>query len=336
MRRRSFLKALSASAVSARLPTAFGVEADAKSGTGVHGPLIDCHIHPMSQTLHDLIAPFAGKQGSELVRFDGSAIVEYLDDIGAQRAYALSAAYLWGGLRPHETASPFAVKPDEYDHVRAENDFVAAQAAAYPDRVIPFLGINPIKLKMRGLKLHFWNSGVNLREDSHLERIHPVFESVAAHDISVMLHFYNGRVDDFGPGDGQLLVDNVLTDFPTLRICFAHFLGAGNYADVVGDTVDTLIRASTDHPGLNRRRWFLDLAAIFNRQARGRFPGVTDRQLQRLGRQIETWGLANILWGSDNHKDYLTTTRDMWPLGADELGEVMNNDGRNFLDGSAS
>jgi len=73
------------------------------------------------------------------------------------------------------------------------------------------------------------------------------------------------------------------------------------------------------------------LSAIFSRQARGRFPGVTDRQLQRMGQQIESWGLANILWGSDNRKDYLATTRTMWPLDEDKLNVVMNNDGRNFL-----
>ena len=50
-----------------------------------------------------------------------------------------------------------------------------------------------------------------------------------------------------------------------------------------------------------------------------------------MGQQIESWGLANILWGSDNRKDYLATTRTMWPLDEDKLNVVMNNDGRNFL-----
>jgi uncharacterized protein len=346
MRRRHFLKAISAAAVTTKFSSVFGAEADMQSGTGILTPVIDCHIHPMSQKLHDLISPFASKQGSELVRFDGPAIIEHLDNIGAQRAYALSTAYLWGGRRPQETASPFVVKPGEYDNVQAENNFVAEQAVEFPGRIIPFMGINPIKpyaldelercsgeLKMRGLKLHFWNSGVNLREESHLKRIHPVFEYVASQDIPVMLHFYNGRVADFGPSDGQLLVDNVLADCPSLRICFAHFIGAGNYADVVGDTVDAFIQASAGHQSLNRDRWFLDLSAIFDRQARGHFAGVTDLQLKRLGHQIKTWGLNNVLWGSDNRKDYLATTLAMWPLSDDELSVVMNNDGKIFIDG---
>lgn len=345
MRRRSFLAAIPAAVAATIFPPASGARAGVRAGAELRGPVIDCHIHPMSQALYDLISPFANKQGSALRHFTGAAIVDYLNNIGAQKAYALSSGYLWGGVRPQETISEFTVRPGEYEKVRAENDFTAEQAAKYPDRIIPFLGINPLKpyaleeldrcvgtLKMRGLKMHFWNSGVNLRENSHLDRIQPVFEYAASHRLAVMLHFYNGRVEDFGPRDGQLFADNVLAEYPDLPICFAHFLGAGNYADVVGNTVDTIIRTCDDRPELNRDRLFMDLSAIFNRQARGRFAGVTQRQLIRLGAQISKWGLPNILWGSDNREGYLATTRAMWPLGSDEFGQVMSNDGSLFLD----
>lgn len=345
MRRRTFLAAISATATATIFPPASGTEADAQSGSGGRNPAVDCHIHPMSQTLHDLISRFMSKQGSAPKRFTGTAIINYLDDIGAQRAYALSAAYLWAGARPQETTGEFTEKPGEYEKVRAENDFTAAQAAEYPERIIPFLSINPLKpyaleeldrcvgtLKMRGLKLHFWNSGVNLREDSHVERIQPVFAYAALHHVPVMLHFYNGQVADFGPRDGRLLLDHVLAQYPDLPICFAHFLGAGNYADVVGDTVDTFLQACDDRPQLNKDRLFMDLSAIFNRQPQGRFAGVTKQQLVRLGSQINRWGLTNILWGSDNREDYLATTRALWPLGSDALSQVMNNDGSSFLD----
>lgn len=341
MRRRRFLTAISAAAFSSGLPPVFGTGVE----EGPAAPVIDCHIHPLSHALHDLIVPFVSRQGAELKRFSGAEIVNYLNEIGAQSAVALSSAYLWAGVRPGEKVSEYAVMAGEYGNVRAENDFVAEQAAENAGRIIPFLGLNPLKpyafeelqrcveaLGMRGLKLHFWNSGVNLRKDSHVERIRPMFEYAAQRRLPIMLHFYNGGVADFGPRDGDLFAEKILAQYPALNICFAHFLGAGNYADVVGDIVDAMIRATDENPKLDRERMFLDLSAIFNRQARGRFAGVTDQQLVRLGAQIRAWGLPNILWGSDNREDYLAVTRAMWPLGADELRRVMDNDGGSFLE----
>ena len=299
----------------------------------------------MSDPLYELIAPFVSRQGIELKRFGGAETVAYLDGIGAQRAYALSSGYLWAGARPGEKLSEFAVKPGELDKVRAENDFVTEQAAKHPGRIIPFLGINPLKpyaleelerctgkLGMRGLKLHFWNSGVNLREPSHVERIRAIFGYAASRNLPIMLHFYNGGVEGFGPRDVALLADEILSEYPDLRVCFAHFLGAGNYADVVGDIVDVMIRIGNENRSINMDRLFLDLSAIFNRQARGRFAGVTDQQLIRLGRQIGEWGSTRILWGSDNRDNYLAVTRAMWPLGDAELRRVMANDGSSFLE----
>jgi len=344
MQRRRFLAVVSAAAVTAGLRPAFVAGQAVRSDPGPAHPVMDCHIHPMSDALHDLIAPFVSRQGVELKRFGGTEIVAYLDGLGATHAYALSSAYLWAGRRPGEQASEFAVKPGEYENVQAENNFVAAQAAEFPGRIVPFMSINPLKpyavdelercdveLEMRGLKLHFWNSGVNLREPGHVERIQPVFEYVASRDLPVMLHFYNGGVEDFGPRDVELFATDILVNYPDLRICFAHFLGAGNYADVVGDSVDALVQISDENPGVDRGRLFLDLAAIFNRDPRGRFAGVSDGQLARLGEQISAWGTANILWGSDNREDYLAVTRAMWPLGDAELRRIMQNDGSAFL-----
>lgn len=307
-------------------------------------PAVDCHLHSLSQPLYDLIAPFVGRQGGELERFSGDEIVAYLDGIGANGAYALSSAYLWAGRRPGDTESEFAAKPRELENVTAENDYVAEQAARHPGRIFPFLSINPLKpyaldeldrcavgLHMRGLKLHFWNSAVNLRDARHAERIREVFGRAASHDLAIMLHFYNGGIEDFGSRDATILAADVLADFPDLRICFAHFLGAGNYADVVGDIVDAMMRVTSDDSSISRDRWFLDLSAIFSREPRGRFAGVTDAQLTRLGTQMREWGLDNILWGSDNREDYLGVTRDMWPLGADELRRVLANGGRALI-----
>ncbi|HEX8903777.1 MAG TPA: amidohydrolase family protein, partial [Longimicrobiaceae bacterium] len=100
--------------------------------------------------------------------FDADSLVKLLDAAGIRRGVVLSLAYLF--------ASPFfPTTPDEQERVRAENDWTAAQVARYPDRLVGFCSVNPLKdyaiqeiercarlPRMRGLKLHFANSGVNV------------------------------------------------------------------------------------------------------------------------------------------------------------------------------
>ena len=349
IRRRDFIAAVPAVAAATLIPSVSSGISAGQPGRKASTPVLDSHVHSMSQALHDLISPLVRKQGGELKRFTGAEIVDYLDRIGAQRACALSSGYMWGGSRPGQSrpgqsASAFAVAADEVTLVQAENDFVARQAVEFPERLVPFAGINPLKpyaleelarcvdtQNMRGLKLHFSNSGVNLRNDKHLKAIQPVFEYAATNDLPIMLHFFRGQVEDFGATDFRLFADAILAEFVDLRICFAHFLGGGNYADEVGDLVDAAIRILDEQPELNRDRLFLDLAVVLNRQPRGPFKGVTDQQLDRLGGQMRAWGLNNILWGSDNFEDYVAKTQDLWPLGGDELSQVLSNDGSAFI-----
>ena len=345
VRRRDFIAVVPAAAAAALIPSAsLGISAE-KRGKEISAPVLDSHVHSMSQALHNLISPFVRKQGGDLKRFTGAEIVDYLDRIGARRACTLSSGYMWAGSRPGQSAvGEFTVVADEVVRVKAENDFVARQAAEFPERLVPFAGINPLKpyaleelercvkiQNMRGLKLHFANSAINLRDDRHIRAIQPIFKYAATNDLPIMLHFFRARVEGFGETDFRLFADTILAEFPELRICFAHFLGGGNYADEVGDLVDAAIRILDDQPEMNSSRLFLDLAVVLNRQPRGPFKGVTDQQLERLGVQMRAWGLNNILWGSDNFEDYVAKTQEMWPLDGDELSQVMSNDGSTFI-----
>ena len=100
-------------------------------------------------------------------------VVALLDSAGIRQALVLSVAYIFG--------SPSRSIEDEYAKVRAENDWVAAQAAEYPDRLRAFCGFNPLEQyaldelarcakdpRLRhGIKLHFGNSDVQLENPAH-------------------------------------------------------------------------------------------------------------------------------------------------------------------------
>ena len=129
--------------------------------TGIQqAPAIDYHQHLFSPAAGALVT---GKPDSPGI--SARDLIALLDSAGIRRALVLSMAYTWG------KASRAPVE-NEYEHVKAENDWTAQQVAQYPDRLRAFCSFNPLKpyaleelarcSKDRqlhyGLKLHFGNS----------------------------------------------------------------------------------------------------------------------------------------------------------------------------------
>jgi len=104
-------------------------------------------------------------------------VIGLLDAAGIRQAVLLSTAYSYG--------RPGREPQDEYAKVKAENDWVAAQAALFPKRFRAFCGFNPLKdyaldelercakdpNLRHGLKLHFGNSDVQLENPEHIEKL---------------------------------------------------------------------------------------------------------------------------------------------------------------------
>src|SRR5258708_28762811 len=100
-------------------------------------------------------------------------LIAQLDAAGIQRAAVLSLAYAHG--------SPSLRGDDEYAQVRAENDWTQQQVAQYPNRLRALCSVNPLREYAiaelercaknpnlrHGLKLHFANSQVDLRNPEH-------------------------------------------------------------------------------------------------------------------------------------------------------------------------
>ena len=61
-----------------------------------------------------------------------------LDAAGIRKALVLSLAYQYGN--PNRPAVE-----NEYQKVKAENDWTSEQVAQYPDRLVGFCSINPLK-----------------------------------------------------------------------------------------------------------------------------------------------------------------------------------------------
>src|SRR5688500_17916365 len=95
---------------------------------GQVAPAADHHQHLFSPGIVALI----GTASNPLQAITARDVVAHLDSAGIRRALVLSVAYIYG--------SPTRTINDEYAKVRAENDWTAARAAEYPDRLRAFCG----------------------------------------------------------------------------------------------------------------------------------------------------------------------------------------------------
>jgi predicted TIM-barrel fold metal-dependent hydrolase len=231
-------------------------------------------------------------------------MIAVMDASGVQKAFALSNAYQWG--------MDFLNIPEdeEYEMVKFENDFTAREAAKYPDRLFPFLSINPLKdyaiaeidrcarqLDLHALKLHFTNSDVDLRKPEHLVALKNVLSHADRKNMPVLIHFLT-RNPQFGADDAQIFLDEIVSRLPNLKIQMAH-LGCGGLMDKMIEMFDAFIKGFEKNPSLNKNRFMMDLAAVISDGSKPLTMAVTPEQAERITDQIRCWGVDKVLFATD-------------------------------------
>jgi hypothetical protein len=138
----------------------------------VPAPLADHHQHLFSPALAALISP--PPPAAPVRPIDADSLILLLDAAGIRRAAVLSVAYIYG--------QPGRNVENEYEKVKAENDWTSQQVTRYRNRLRGFCGLNPLKdyalvelarcakdTNLRyGLKLHFGNSAVDYHNPQHV------------------------------------------------------------------------------------------------------------------------------------------------------------------------
>ena len=215
----------------------------ATGGIGPSGrftPVADHHQHLFSP---DIVALLGDSSG--VTPLDADDLIPLLDSAGIRRAVVLSVAYMYG--------SPRRTVEDEYAKVRAENDWTAAQAARYPDRLIAFCGFNPLKDYAleelarcaadrrfgRGIKLHFGNSDVQLDEPAHVERLRQVFRAANEHGMAIVVHMRASisRKRPYGAAQARIFLEQLLPLAADVPVQIAHLAGTGpGYDDPPADS----------------------------------------------------------------------------------------------------
>lgn len=250
-------------------------------------------------------------------------LIAQLDEAGIQRAAVLSAAYWFG--------SPFMrkVEGDEYTNVRAENDWTIQEVARFPTRLVAFCSFNPLKdyaleeldrcaklPHVKGFKLHFGNSEVDVQNPEHLEKVRRVFTTANERRLAIVAHLWTG--ESYGRKEAEIFLSQILPTAPDIPIQIAHFAGGGpGYTD---EALEVFAKALSAGDPRTKNLCF-DIATVAD--------GQSDEVLQTFAERIRQVGLSRVLYGTDAGPP---PARQSWrnfratvPLTEEELRTIAGN-----------
>jgi len=289
-------------------------------------PLVDHHQHLFSPIAVAL--PPARARG---VKSSTAAdLVAELYRAGIKRGVVLSLGYQYG--------NPSFTVDSEYAKVKAENDWTSQQVSKYPERLVAFCAVNPLRdyaldeiarcandpQLRRGLKLHFGNSDVQVHDSAHVARLRRVFQSANQHGMAIVVHMHANinRSRPYGRAEALIFLNEILPSAPDVPVQIAHLAGAGNYSDSVDAALGVFVDAIAANDPRTRRLLFD--ASIMS-------PSFPADRAPRVATRIRQLGLARVLYGSDTAPGTAFGPREAWaafrtlPLTEAEFRTIANN-----------
>ena len=271
---------------------------NAPTSSAVHDlrPIADHHQHLISPAMVAVLET----EGRDYPVFTATELVALLDDAGIRRAVVLSVGYMYG--------SPSRSLTDEFAKVRAENDWTAAQVAQYPDRLVGFCGVNPLKdyaideitrcatmTNVSGLKLHLGNSDVQLENPEHLEKVQGVFRAANAHHMAIAIHM-RANIDNerpYGEEQARIFLEQLIPLAKDIPVQVAHLGGSGpGYNDPPADEAMAFLAEAVARGDESTRNLWFDGSGI----ATAEMPA---EQAARMVLRIRQVGVKRVLYGSD-------------------------------------
>jgi predicted TIM-barrel fold metal-dependent hydrolase len=251
-------------------------------------PRVDYHQHLVSPAFAPIV---------RLPARDGKALLAELDAAGIDRAVVLSTGYSFADERK---------KLEDPDRLTAaENDWTSAQVAASGGRLIGFCSANPLRPAaldelerclalpgMKGVKLHFGNAGITLRNPEHATRIVQVFALAERMRAPVLVHMRARGGLNFGAEDARLFLDKLVPAAPSIEIVVAHFGGSGPGYPAQTDEVMAVFGAAAERDDPRMRNIYFDLATVVAAE-------TTTDEAALVASRIRQVGTQRVLYGSD-------------------------------------
>lgn len=292
-------------------------------------PQVDHHQHLFGPGIETLLAA----PGAGVKTITAQDVIGQLDAAGIERGVLLSTAYMFG--------SPVRRVENEYAKVRAENDWVAAQAAKYPKRLRAFCGVNPLRdyalaelarcaadpnLKY-GVKIHFGNSDIQLERAEHLLRLQQFFRVVNDHKMAIVIHLRASISKEraYGPAQARLFLDFLMPLVPDVPVQIAHLAAAGpGYNDPKADAVMGALAAAVEAGDPRTRNLWFDVTSVADK-------AITPANAAKVVKRIRQIGVGKVLYGTDAATGDNLRPADAWaafralPLTDDEFAKIAAN-----------
>jgi predicted TIM-barrel fold metal-dependent hydrolase len=250
-------------------------------------PAIAYHQHLLSPATAELL---------HQPQLDGTALVKLLDKAGIRHGVVLSMGYTWADERKGV--------PDPDRHVREENDWTSQQIVRSKGRLIGFCSVNPLRdaalaeidrcLRLPGivgLKLHFANSGVSLRNAAHVARLEQVFAEADARHAPIIVHMRARTGSAYGAEEAQVFIDKLLSKAPDVVVQVAHLAGSGAFPQDAQEAMRVFAAAIARHDPRTRNLYF--------DQATCAMAESTLADGASIAAAIRSVGVKRVLFGSD-------------------------------------
>ena len=290
------------------------------STAALPAPRVDYHQHLVSAAFEPIV---------KLPARDGGALLAALDSAGIGKAVVLSVGYSFADERK---------KLEDPDRLtREENDWTSGQVAASGGRLIGFCSANPMRPValaelerclglpgMRGIKLHFGNGGVTLRDPAHATRMAEVFALAERLRAPVLAHMRARGGANFGAEDARLFLDRLVAVAPSIEIVVAHLGGSGPGYPAQTDSVMEAFGAAAERNDPRMRNVYFDVATNVTAES-------SAEDVALVARRIRQVGARRVLYGSDlgppggSVRSGWAIFRDRVPLTAEEMRTIAGN-----------
>jgi uncharacterized protein len=290
-------------------------------------PQVDHHQHLFSPAAAALVSTSSATISPILA----ADLVTLLDAAGIRQAAVFSVAYTYGHVSRNVD--------NEYEKVKAENDWTSQQVAQFPDRLRAFCSFNPLKdyaleelsrcLKdprlRRGLKLHFGNADVNVHDQQHVERLREVFRRANQNGMAIVVHTRSSisRKRPYGAEEARIFLKEIVPAAPDVPVQIAHLAGGGGYDDPLVDQAMSVYTDAISAGDARTKRLYFDVTSV----AREASPERAALAAQRI-RQL---GIERVLYGSDAAAGGNPAPREGWaefrtlPLTDNEFETIAKN-----------
>jgi predicted TIM-barrel fold metal-dependent hydrolase len=260
---------------------------------------------------------------------DGASLLAMLNDAGIARGVVLSMGYTYADERKN------VADPDR--GVREENDWTAGQIALANGRLKGFCSVNPLRPAalaemdrctrlpgMRGLKLHFGNSGVDLLNPAHTNLVSAVSSAANSRRAPIVVHMRSRTGTAYSRDYAQAFLDRLLPAAPDIVVQVAHLGGSGGYPDDADEVMGVFGAAIASKDRRARNLYFDVTSAVLADTS------VTDAA--RIAARIREVGVSRVLFGSDLPVMGNPTAGESWtlfrtklPLTPAELRRIADN-----------